>query len=421
MRRPVDPTRRPRTTRLTRGDVRRVETTDPRSPQRPRSSGQRELISPADPSPKADDDLSAATAPSAERPAPWDMPTSATPLAPEEDLSALSRLVSRARQPRPQRTSGGVLARLPIIGARLSTVRRDVDEEDNPFLLRLRESRRARRRLKHKRISLAVLFLVLFAAVLWAVAYSPLFALDRAKITVEQGHAVVEPNITPNRVLTDSPEGQLPPEGDHQAPVSPPEEQGVVNEPSFQFIDPNVALNEAYPYEGVSLARLPVGRIRQEIIDKLPAAKSVSIDRQWPNGLRIVIVERTPVARVAQGEAVTLVDADGITIAEVAGDDPRAGVVPQLIVPLGDSEVTAKLVDECLDALNDLTAPSAKRIASVTADESSGVVFVLDDQAKVRWGDASDGELKAAVLETLLQTAHKYYDVSAPRNPVTRD
>lgn len=407
MRRPVDPTRRPRSARLQRG---------PASPPSPAAANP-EIVTPVDRPTGVPRDDSAATAGSPAAPAPWDLPTSATPLAPEAELSPLSRLVTRGRQNRVESSRRSWISRLPLIRQRANkkAAQRAV-EEDNPFLSRLRESRRAERRVKRKRILGATLLLAFCAAVFWAVAYSPLFALERTKITVEQAFAEAEPVITPNRVVTSEASQDADSNQADPGQTSSPEPATT-----FQFIDPATALAQAYPYEGISLARLPVGRIRSAIVDQLPAAQSVSLDRQWPNGLRITIIERTPVARVAQGESATLVDAEGVEIAQVALDDPRGAVVPQLIVPLGDSEVTGKLVDDCLQALRDLRVATLKKLASITADESSGVVFVLSDGAKVRWGDASEGELKGAVLETLLQTPHRFYDVSAPRNPITRD
>jgi cell division protein FtsQ len=43
----------------------------------------------------------------------------------------------------------------------------------------------------------------------------------------------------------------------------------------------------------------------------------------------------------------------------------------------------------------------------------------LLDGAQVVWGSASDNELKAAVLATLLQVGASTYDVSTPETPIT--
>ena len=49
----------------------------------------------------------------------------------------------------------------------------------------------------------------------------------------------------------------------------------------------------------------------------------------------------------------------------------------------------------------------------------SATIELHGDGATVKWGDATESDLKAAVLQTLRQVGASTYDVSAPRSPVT--
>ncbi len=51
---------------------------------------------------------------------------------------------------------------------------------------------------------------------------------------------------------------------------------------------------------------------RKHELEKIPWVETASVVRIWPNRLRVVVHERTPVAFVALGERVELVDANGV-------------------------------------------------------------------------------------------------------------
>jgi cell division protein FtsQ len=57
------------------------------------------------------------------------------------------------------------------------------------------------------------------------------------------------------------------------------------------------------------------------------------------------------------------------------------------------------------------------QVRSIAAKSPSEVVLSLDNKREVRWGDAEDGDRKAAVLGPLLTQPGKVYDVSSPTLP----
>ena len=69
-------------------------------------------------------------------------------------------------------------------------------------------------------------------------------------------------------------------------------------------------------------------------LEQLPWVSTATVSRQWPDGVRITVVERTPVAAVhtaPPAQPWALVDRTGRVLGDVAA--PPAGLV-QLVVPV---------------------------------------------------------------------------------------
>ena len=63
---------------------------------------------------------------------------------------------------------------------------------------------------------------------------------------------------------------------------------------------------------------------RKRELEKIPWVESATVMRLWPNRLRITVKERTPVAFVAIGERIGLIDAQGVVM-ELNPSTPTAG------------------------------------------------------------------------------------------------
>ncbi|WP_104092379.1 cell division protein FtsQ/DivIB [Arthrobacter sp. GMC3] len=181
------------------------------------------------------------------------------------------------------------------------------------------------------------------------------------------------------------------------------------------------------------LINKPLPQVTQKEVSALlagvPQIKSSSIEARPPSTLLIHVVERIPVALLKNGDEYILVDQDGVKLGATA--DPTSVAVPLID---GGTAVIGKDTFVAMTAvLATLPQSVLGKLASASATSPDAVELQLSDGRLVVWGNASDMELKAQVLDALLTapapTAEpgklepapvRVYDVSAPRHPVTR-
>ncbi|HLV56638.1 MAG TPA: FtsQ-type POTRA domain-containing protein [Actinotalea caeni] len=235
---------------------------------------------------------------------------------------------------------------------------------------RLEERRRARRRLRLRAVAMVVAGVLVLAGVGWVALASSLLALRLDDVEV---------------VGTDD--------------IARSED----------------VLAVVAPHEGEPLLRLDAPRLRDEL-EAVAGVGEATVRRVLPHGLEITVVPRVPVATVAAEDGYVLLDAEGVELAVT--QEPHEGV-PVVDVPVG-SDTTAEALEAVLTAMAALGESLLQRVVSVSAPTAYEVELVLDSGARVVWGSAEDSELKAAVLERLLQVPAEVYDVSAPLNPITR-
>ncbi len=176
-------------------------------------------------------------------------------------------------------------------------------------------------------------------------------------------------------------------------------------------VDPATVIAAAGVPVGTPLARVDVTGATARI-EALPKVASVEVRRGWPHDLVLAVVERTPVAAVpAPGGGVDLVDASGVAFTHAAS--PGALPVVRAPDPTG--------LRSGLDVLAALPPALRATVTLVTASTRDDVTLQLTKGATVRWGDASRGAQKAAVLAALVKQPGRVYDVTAPDLPaVTR-
>ena len=239
-----------------------------------------------------------------------------------------------------------------------------------------REAFERRRRLKRTALGLAVV--AALAALAWAVFLSPLFALEPERIEVRGASEYVD-----------------------SAEVAA------------------IAAQEA----GTPLPRLSTGDLAERI-GALPPVGGATVLRDWPRGLTIELDSRVPVAVAADAEGVALVDGAGVVVAVV---DAAPEGLPQLAVPLVPPEATTaaardarETVAAVLEVLRVLPDALREQVATAGGSSPATVTLTLHGGATVQWGSAADTELKAAVLEVLVdQQPARVYDVSVPDRPTT--
>jgi cell division protein FtsQ len=165
---------------------------------------------------------------------------------------------------------------------------------------------------------------------------------------------------------------------------------------------------------GTPLLRLDTAGLAERI-EALPLVGTAEVLRSWPRTAEVQVTERLPVAVVGAGEGVALVDVDGRRLFE----QPEAPAdLPELSAATERAGPDA--VRAALAVTGDLPVELRAQVATVDASSADSVRLTLRSEAEVVWGGAQESELKAEVLAVLLTQDADEYDVSAPRNPVTR-
>lgn len=153
----------------------------------------------------------------------------------------------------------------------------------------------------------------------------------------------------------------------------------------------------------------------------LATVESVEVTRRWPDGVRIEVVERTPVAVIARGNGFTQLDAAGVTFGEVPS-------VPEGLprVRTGPGADRAA-ISEAAAVVSALDPGVSDLVAEVEVASVDRIVLHLADDREVHWGSADASEAKARVLLGFLDAERdgeaepaRVYDVSVPGRPTTR-
>jgi cell division protein FtsQ len=158
---------------------------------------------------------------------------------------------------------------------------------------------------------------------------------------------------------------------------------------------------------GRPLARLDTGGVADRI-RALPGVERVAVTRSWPGTVRIIVTERRGVALVDRGDALWLIDPDGVIFQRLT-THPK---LPILRIPgIGpDSDLTRA----ALAAVTALPPTLLAHVSEVRAATPESVTLRLSGGRTVLWGGAEDSAAKASVLSALLSRPGTYYDVSTP-------
>jgi cell division protein FtsQ len=156
--------------------------------------------------------------------------------------------------------------------------------------------------------------------------------------------------------------------------------------------------------------------------EAFPTVKAVSVDANFPHGMRIEVTERPPALVVETDAERVAAAADGTLLAGVAVPDD--GQLPTLEVG-GLSPSARKLEGQPLDQALILGAapePLKPLVHAVEFDRDHGVEVTLRGGIPVRFGRGSGAEEKwaaaAAVLASPKVDALTYLDVRVPERPV---
>lgn len=159
--------------------------------------------------------------------------------------------------------------------------------------------------------------------------------------------------------------------------------------------------------DGRPLARVDTDGVAQRVRG-LAGVEGVAVTRSWPGTLRITVTERRGVALVDRGDALWLVDPDGVVFQRLSSH-PK---LPILRIPgvAPDNDVARA----ALTAVTALPPTLLAHVDEVRAPTPEQVTLYLAGKRTVRWGGAEDSAAKAQVLSALLSRPGTYYDVSTP-------
>ncbi len=182
------------------------------------------------------------------------------------------------------------------------------------------------------------------------------------------------------------------------------------------------------PLRGKPLPQITDAQVR-DLLASVVQIKGTQIQARPPSTLVVQLVERVPVALLKNGQEYVLVDQDGVQLGATA--DPEAAALP--LIDGGKAVIGQDTFQAMTAVLANLPQSILKQLANASASSPDAVELKLTDGRTIIWGSASDMDLKAQVLQALLDAPlpvpaagkpapvpAKVFDVSAPRHPVTR-
>ena len=166
--------------------------------------------------------------------------------------------------------------------------------------------------------------------------------------------------------------------------------------------------------EGRSLLLIDVAKQAKRVDKAFVRVRSVTIEREWPRGLNVMVTMRVPVAVLKTAKGYQILDGDAVVL------ETRSSQPAGLAVIESSGKINSVQVQSITTAMGALDESVRSQVVSASATESGYVSFKLSSGASVIWGDNDRPALKARVLKTLLSIQASVYDVSYPLNPTTK-
>lgn len=164
---------------------------------------------------------------------------------------------------------------------------------------------------------------------------------------------------------------------------------------------------------GMPLLLVDTEPIEARVLE-LPEVRSVSVERDFPDAVRVVVEERDAVYQLQDAGSYSWVDAEGIVFRTNQAADPT---LPAARV---SGERDERILSDIATVVRAIPSAVAGEVSRIDAASVDRIQLTLADDRTVVWGSAEDSELKSQVLTPLLGVDAKVYDVSAPNHPTTR-
>lgn len=161
-------------------------------------------------------------------------------------------------------------------------------------------------------------------------------------------------------------------------------------------------------------------------VERLPWVERATVVRQWPDGVRISVVDRSAVAVVAEpapAQGWALIDASGRVLADVA-QRPSGLMEVAGPSPPGAPGTRVPGLRGALAVSSTLPAAFAGQVTEVAEGSGAGITLHLTSPLTVYLGSSTDLHAKyedvAALLAGAPLASGEVVDVSAPAAPVVR-
>jgi len=237
---------------------------------------------------------------------------------------------------------------------------------DATAIIRARHRKQVRRRLI--RVLVPILAVLLVTAVVWVIWFSPLFEAKSVEVT-----------------------------GNSQATTE------------------EIVAAAQVPL-GTPLARIDTDAIRARVRE-VPAVADASVSRNLTGVIEITVTERVGVYVISVASRYLLVDSTGTGFLTL---DSQPEGLPVVTLTVDNTPGSQRLMADAatiVAALPDVVRTQMTWMGAQTPD-----TFTIDlaDGREILWGSADQSDLKAQVIEGLLNVDAHYYDVSSPSHPATR-
>ncbi|MCL4079102.1 FtsQ-type POTRA domain-containing protein [Coriobacteriia bacterium Es71-Z0120] len=192
-----------------------------------------------------------------------------------------------------------------------------------------------------------------------------------------------------------------------------------------RHLSAETVIGKAAVPSGATLLRFPKAAIAERLAAD-PWVAEVHLTRDFPHTLRIRIVERVPFARVDAGQAIWLIDANGMVLSEDSAETsaalPVVRDVPGLELKPGRKS-TSEVLHNALQVLAGLPRDFYSQVRAVSAPSIDETSLITTDNVEIMVGEAVDVPKKGEVARKIMREQGKdvvFIDVRNPDRPVSR-
>jgi cell division protein FtsQ len=154
-----------------------------------------------------------------------------------------------------------------------------------------------------------------------------------------------------------------------------------------------------------TLIRFPADEVARRVAAD-PWVESVTVSRLFPDGMRIRIVERRPVAMVDVGQTLMLIDSTGMVLAKRSLEQTSTTIVirdvPGLDLKMGRRTTSEPLLN-AIAVVSTLSDALRSRIGSVSAPTIDGTTLFTRDRVEIVFGEAAGGRTKDTLIQRILE------------------